>query len=189
MLLCVKIYPMVRYVLIAINVILLMAIAINALLKDFFSNTFEVGKLLTLLALVGVLTAIPIAILSIRKSAVSSGIARLQITLISVIMSVFFFVVAGVNLNYLLAKKPEVSKKYLTLDIRPFFKSGGGILKGEKIVPNGYVVYVEKEGNTVEIRYKTLENYESLVGKTVALDIRKGLLGFEVFVPSPIAEN
>ncbi len=189
LLLCKKNRAMVRYLLIAVNIILLMLVAINALLKDFFSNTFQIGELMAFLSVIGVASGLSFAFLYIRNSGTSERIAQVQIALTALVMSVLFFVVAGVNLNYLLAKKHDFTSQYLIMDIRPFFKSGGGILRGENVVPNGYVVYIEKDGKTAEVRFKNIENYKILIGKTVALDIRLGLLGYEVFVPKPIVEN
>jgi hypothetical protein len=178
-----------RYVFIAIAIILLMLAAINALLNDYFSNTFLIGKLIGILAGTGLFSGVAFSMICIWKTGISETISRLQIVLLATILCTLFFIVAGVNLNYLFSEKQLKTPQYLILDIRPFFKTGGGIIKGENVVPNGYAVYIEKGDGTTEIRCKKMENYQNLIGKTIPLDIRRGMLGYEVFVPTPLAEN
>ncbi|MFZ4544921.1 MAG: hypothetical protein ACOYOA_12785 [Saprospiraceae bacterium] len=179
---------MIRYILAAVNVIFLMFIGINAMMKDFFSNTFEIQHMIAILSVTGMVVGLLISIFYMKKSEIADGLVRTQLILISVIMSVLFFVIVGINTNYLFAKKYADAQRYLILDIRPFFKTGGGIIKGENITPNGFVVFIEKSGKSQQLRYKSIDNFQNWVGKTAVLDIRKGLLGYDVFVPNPLKE-
>lgn len=64
---------------------------------------------------------------------------------------------------------------------QPYVSSNYGLLKGEKIKPTGYRLYVKEGARVLKFRYKSQAYYPiTRQGEIVLLPVRKGLLGFRV---------
>lgn len=62
-----------------------------------------------------------------------------------------------------------------------YVASGYGLLKGEKIKPSGYRLYVKEGDRVLQFQYKTQAYYPlTRRGEAVLLPVQKGLLGFRV---------
>ena len=62
-----------------------------------------------------------------------------------------------------------------------FISSNYGLLKGEKIKPTGYSIYVKEGDRLLRFQYKSQAYYPiTRRGEAVLLPVRKGLLGFRV---------
>jgi hypothetical protein len=63
----------------------------------------------------------------------------------------------------------------------PYLASAYGIIKGDKIKPSGYYLFVRENGRTHRLQYKKQAYYPiTRPGEQVLLPVRKGLLGFRV---------
>lgn len=64
---------------------------------------------------------------------------------------------------------------------QPYISSNYGLLKGEKIKPTGYRLYVRESGRVLKFQYKSQAYYPlTRPGEAVLLPVRKGVLGFRV---------
>jgi hypothetical protein len=178
---------MFKYFLYSINFIFLFAIGIRALLGNFFSNTFEIEKLVFTLLLSGLVVALLYGRYYAKKKNITDHIELAQTVLTLVFLISFAFVALGVNLNYMFSQNPNQIQTVTITHIEPFIKIRGGIVKGEKIEPSGYHVFIEKNGTTARVRYAEFPDYKKFIGQQVTLNIRRGLLGFEVFIPKALS--
>ena len=76
---------------------------------------------------------------------------------------------------------PMVYQSFEFVSEKPYFSSGYGILKGEKIKPSGYRLIVKDRDRAYLFQYKKQEYFPiTQPGTRVQLPFRKGLLGFLV---------
>jgi hypothetical protein len=160
---------------------------VRAILANFFANTFGVEKLVTIILMSGLILALVWSLHYVKKNNITDSIERAQTVLISMFLSAFAFLAIGININYLFSFDKNPTREVKILKIEAFIKTRG-IMKGEKFTPSGYHVTIEKEGKIERVRYQTLSDYQSYIGQTKNLNIRTGLLGFEVFIPNPLNE-
>jgi hypothetical protein len=175
-----------KYVFYSINVVLVIALGIRAVTKNFFSNTFEVEKLVSILLISGLILALLWSRWYLKKNNITDSIERTQTVLIAVIGAIGFFVAMGINLNYLVSLENTKEEVVEISKIDPFIKVRGGIIKGEKITPSGYHVFIKRAEKEERLRYDELPNYETYIGKKATMFFRKGLLGFDVCIPKPL---
>lgn len=65
----------------------------------------------------------------------------------------------------------------------PFYASGYGLLKGEKPLPNGYLLTVQEQGRFVKFKYKRQAYYPlTPKGEVVMLPMLNGFLGVRVMM-------
>ncbi|MCC6413606.1 MAG: hypothetical protein IT270_18260 [Saprospiraceae bacterium] len=65
----------------------------------------------------------------------------------------------------------------------PYLASAGGILKGEKIKPTGWHLYVRENQKVLHFKYKTQAYYPiTKPGEAVLLPMQEGLLGYRVML-------
>jgi hypothetical protein len=178
-----------KYILFSLNVILVIALGIRAITKNFFSNTFEIEKLVTILLISGLVLALVWSRCYVKKNNITDSIERAQTVLTMVVATMGFFVAMGVNLNYLVSLQNAEEKIVQVTNIQPFMKIRGGIVKGEKITPSGYHVFIQKDGKNERLRYETMDDYQTFIGKELNFSFLKGLLGFEVCLPKPLKIN
>ena len=63
----------------------------------------------------------------------------------------------------------------------PYFASGYGLLKGEKIKQSGYLLTVREKGRGLQFKYTRQACFPlTKPGETILLPVKKGLLGFRV---------
>ncbi len=178
-----------KYFLFSFNVILVVALGIRAITKNFFSNTFEIEKLVTILLISGLVLALGWSSWYVKKKNITDSIERTQTVLTMCFAMMGFFVSMGVNLNYLVSLQPIEEKMVQVVKIEPFMKIRGGIMKGEKLTPTGFHVFIQKDGKNERLRYETMPDYEIFSGKEAVISFRKGLLGFEICLPKPMRLN
>lgn len=172
-----------KYILIGVNIIFVFALLIRAIINGFFANTFGVEILTTILLLIGLLLAIYLSNHYVKRNAIIDKIEKTQVILIFCVVSMLTFVSVGINLNYLVALKDEGQKELPILEISPFYKSMGGIIKGEIVKPSGYYLTILYQGKKERLKFNEVEKYQDFVGQNVGLSIRKGILGFDVCIP------
>lgn len=93
--------------------------------------------------------------------------------------SILFAPLLGSLINRLGGTKTEQSFEFVSE--QPYLSSSYGILKGEKIKPNGYSLYVKEGSRMWRFQYKSQSYYPiTKPGEQVLLPICKGLLGFRI---------
>jgi hypothetical protein len=175
-----------KYLLAALNILLLAALGVRAITHNFFSNTFQVEILVSLLLIAGVIAALLWSRTYLMRKGIEDIIEKTQITLITILLVCSSLIIIGINLNYMFSFSSDYQKDIYISDIQPFIKTRGGLLKGEKVAPTGYHVFIEKDGKRERIRFQQFSNFEVWKNQNVILNFRKGLLGFEVFIPKPL---
>ena len=98
-----------------------------------------------------------------------------------IIMSMFFAPLLGSWLNRTLGK--PVSQPFEFVAETPYFATGYGILKGEKLTPSGYHLFVKEKGTTCRFEYKSQAYYPiTKPGEVILLPICNGFFGARVML-------
>ena len=93
--------------------------------------------------------------------------------------SILFAPLFGSLLNRAGGGKQEQSFEFISE--QPYLSSNYGLLKGEKIKPTGYLLYVREGKCILRFQYKSQPYYPiTKPGEAVLLPVHKGLLGFRV---------
>ena len=97
------------------------------------------------------------------------------------VFSVFFAPLFGSWLNRGFGKTETQPFEFVAETA--FFSSGYGVLKGEKLTPSGYHLFVKENGILRRLKYKT-QPYFPLTkpGEQIQLPIRKGFFGPRVML-------
>lgn len=99
--------------------------------------------------------------------------------LLILVFSVLFAPLFGSLLNRAFSLKEYQSFEFVSE--QPYFASGYGFLKGEKIEPTGYILTVKERGRTHRFKYKKQPYYPlTKPGETVMLPVRRGIFGVNV---------
>lgn len=173
-----------KYFLIGINLLFLFALLVRAIIKGFFANTFNIEILVSGLLLIGLFLAVYLSKKYIAKNEIKDLIEKTQVTLTICSVTLLIFISIGVNLNYLISLNDEGKKEVPIMEIQPFYKTMGGIIKGEIAKPSGYYLIILYHGKKERLKFDEIQNYQDYVGQNIGLHIRKGLLGFEVCIPT-----
>jgi hypothetical protein len=114
----------------------------------------------------------------LQKSAEDS-VARMQIWAACLILCALFAPLVGSLINRLFSIR-AAPQTFLFFDERPYASSRFGWIEGEKISPDGYYIFITRNGKLERIESKKprFEGVER--GAEVELPVRKGLLGFDV---------
>jgi hypothetical protein len=176
-----------KYILIAVNIIIVLTLLVRAIINGFFSNTIGIETFVTILLTIGLFLALFISNRYIKSRKIKDRIEKTQVTLLICTISMLTLLAIGVNLNYLVSMRDAGLKNIPIMEIQPFYKTSGGIIKGEIVKPSGYFVKIFYQGKQERLQFKSIENYQQFVGQTVGLHLRKGILGFDVCLPKPMA--
>lgn len=96
--------------------------------------------------------------------------------LLIVFFSVIFSPLFGSLLNRAFSLKAYESFEFVSET--PYFASGYGVLKDEKLQPTGYYLSVREKGNTHRFKYKSQAYYPlTKPGETIMLPVRRGIFG------------
>lgn len=175
-----------KYFLIGINLLFIFALLMRAILSGIFANTFNIETLVTFLLLLGLLLALYLSYRYIKSKNIVENIEKTQTILSICLISTLTFVSLGINVNYIFSLNDEGNKVLPVLEIQPFYKTVGGIIKGEIVKPSGYYVSILYQSKKERLKFEKIENYQQFVGQNTAFHIRKGILGFDVCIPSQL---
>jgi len=93
--------------------------------------------------------------------------------------SILFAPLAGSLLNR--AGGEQQLQSFEFVSEQPYISSNYGLLKGEKIKPTGYHLYVREGARLLRFQYKSQAYYPiTRPGEPVLLPVHKGLLGFRI---------
>ena len=102
------------------------------------------------------------------------------------ILLVLFFSVVYAPLFGSLLNRAFSLKEYQSFEFVsevPYFASGYGMLKGEKLEPTGYYLTVKERGQLHRFKYKSQAYYPvTKPGERVLLPIRRGIFGVRVML-------
>jgi hypothetical protein len=141
------------------------------------SNTFQVKQLIINAMLFGAGAA---SVVLYAKRARFTPLRRHIPELAAIIIAVVLFSPLLVSLlNRSLGKTENQAFEFVSET--PYIAAVYGILKGEKLKPDGYHLVVRENGRTHRFRYKKQAYYPiTRPGERVLLPVRKGLFGFRV---------
>ncbi|MCC6283591.1 MAG: hypothetical protein IT262_23500 [Saprospiraceae bacterium] len=101
--------------------------------------------------------------------------------LLILFFSVLFAPLFGSLLNRAFSLKEYHSFEFVSE--APYFASGYGLLKGEKIEPTGYFLTVREKGQLHRFKYKGQAYYPlTKPGERVLLPVRRGIFGVRVML-------
>jgi hypothetical protein len=99
--------------------------------------------------------------------------------LLILVFSVLFAPLFGSLINRWFSLKEYQSFQFVSE--QPYFASGYGFLKGDKIVPTGYILTVREKGRTHRFKYKKQAYYPlTNPGEVIMLPVRRGIFGVNV---------
>lgn len=142
-----------------------------------FSNTIGIRTLVAVSCLVGALAGSGIVYaLRHRLTPWDRHIPEIGIILA---FPVIFAPLFGSLINRAGGSRAHQSFEFISE--QAFVSSNYGLLKGEKIKPAGYSLYVKEGDRVLRFQYKSQAYYPiTRRGETVLLPVRTGLLGFRV---------
>ena len=101
--------------------------------------------------------------------------------LLILFFSVLFAPLFGSLLNRAFSLKEYHSFEFVSET--PYFASGYGMLKGEKIEPSGYFLNVQEKGRQHRFKYKSQAYYPlTKSGERILLPVRRGIFGVRVML-------
>lgn len=144
-----------------------------------FSNTVN-GKGLVLMALVAGFVLAGILFLINRRRFTPAEKHLPEIFLL------FFFIPLFAPLFFSLVNRAggnQVKQSFEFIAETPYLASAGGLVKGEKIKPTGWHLYVRENEKIHHFKYKTQAYYPiTKPGEAVLLPMQEGLLGYRVML-------
>ncbi len=143
------------------------------------------GRLLAYAALGGALSGIGIGfalrqMLERRRAKPFSSLERLQLHLIVFLLCLFFSPLFGSWINRGLALRPAQWETFIFYEEQPYASSRYGYMKGEQVKPDGYYLYVLRDGqlHRFDLPQSLAKGLER--GTDISLPMRKGVLGSDV---------
>ena len=144
---------------------------------DYFSNTIGLKPLLWGSVAVGMVSAL--AFLYLQRTRFSPLSRHYPEILFIVVMTGLFSPLLGSWLNRLAGTKQL--KTFQFISEKAYYASGYGVLKGETIMPTGWVLTVNDNGTVRQFKYKTQAYYPiSNPGDLISLPVVHGLFGVDV---------
>lgn len=169
-----------RYVLYSFLILAVVAMGIRAIVALDFSNTFDITYLMLYLTIVALVTSFFFFRWYKTKTTFISEIESMQAQFLTYFFALIILISIGINLNtfFTISKRIESVQ---VLQIEPIIQTRGGVLKNEKIKPNVYFIHVIRNGKQERVRQQNIENWKTLQNSEQRIEIRRGLLGFEIF--------
>ena len=171
--------------LVILNILLIALIGVRGILYHIYSNTFYAGYLAFISIVLGAVIGYFLAVKN--DNVVEEGNDdefekyKLYATCLA-FCTVSSFILAF-NVNYTLSffsKRIENTAVYYA---QPFLGSRSGSLAKEKLQPTELILFIEKDGKQERIRTSYIAGAEQLEKTQIPLTFRKGLFGFDCFLP------
>lgn len=140
-------------------------------------NTFEVRKLVWGSVVTGIFLG---TLVTWRwQKNVDDSVAKMQLWAACLLLPAMFAPLFGSLANRLLSTRPAQIEEFIFHEEKAFAASPFGFFKGEKIAPDGYYIFFNRNGKLERIesdrpRFEDIER-----GTTIELPVKKGLFGFE----------
>lgn len=165
------------------GLLLLVLAASYGLEIKWYKRYLEAGRLLlsSLIggAVLGVLLGFAFRQMSERYRQQSfEPLERLQIHLITLLLCLFFAPLFGSWLNRGLSFGQASRVPFIYFEEQPYASSRYGYMKGEKIEPDGYYLYVVRDERLYRFDLPKSVASDLKRGDTIELPIRRGALGF-----------
>lgn len=143
-------------------------------------NTFESGKLVVRSIIAGVVIGILLGIV-LRKQA-DDLVSRLRLWSACLILPAIFAPLAGSLSNRLLTPHAESPVYVEFWEEKPYAQERFGFIKGEKIEPEGFYIFLVREGEMKRFKSETRRFPGAQRGQQVEIPVKKGLWGFDVLM-------
>ena len=141
-------------------------------------NTFDAGELVWKSIVAGVSASLVLA-WSLRKYA-DDFESKIRLWASCILMSAFFSPLVGSLSNRLLSPYAAQNKPFEFFEEKPFVSRFYGFLQGENPGPDGYYIFIVRNGEVKRFR-SNIQRFEGIQrGGTVELKVKKGRWGFEV---------
>ncbi len=152
-------------------------IVIYVLEFPYFSNTFEVEKLVYASLAVGLIIGLALAMLLGRH--IQNDIDRYRVWALFIVFCTGFAPLFGSLTNRLLSPYDVQNQQFQFIAEESYAASRYGFIVGEKVKAEGYFIYVIKDDKVERLKSKQ-ERFRDIPENTqIDLPVRKGLFGFE----------
>ena len=145
---------------------------------QWIENTFDAGELIWKSIAGGVLAGLGLGWF-LRKKA-DDFVSRIRLWSACILLPAFFAPLIGSLTNRLLSPYPRQPQTFEFWEEKPYAAELYGFLEGEKIEPDGYFVFIIRNGKLKRFNSK-IQRFQGIQrGETIELPVKKGLWGFEV---------
>ncbi len=169
--------PKLYAILAVIALFLLMGLYTREL--NFLFNTLELRSLVIVSILAGL--AVAASCLWLARDRFTPVERHMPEILLIFGFSILFAPLIGSLLNRAFSLKEYRSFEFVSEE--PYFASGYGFLKGEKIEPTGYYLMVREKGQTYRFKYQQQAYFPmTQPGAPVLLPLRRGFFGARVML-------
>lgn len=141
-------------------------------------NTFDAGKLVSRSVFAGVLAGILTGFLWRKKA--DDLVARLRLWSACLLLPAMFAPLIGSLTNRLLSPHPERLIHVEFWQETAYAEERFGFIKGEKVEPEGYYIFVVRDGEIKRFDSKIPRFPSVQRGDQIELPVKKGLWGFDV---------
>ncbi len=155
---------------------LLGTIVLYVLELKWFQNYFEAKKLVVGALLVG--AAIGVLLGYLLRNKAKEQVEKMQLWVTCLIIPVLMMPLFASLTNRLFAEQSTPTKVEFWEE-KAYFQSRFGQIKGERMEPSGYYVFIITNGEMVRLENGKPVFPNAQKGDTVKVPIRQGLLGFD----------
>lgn len=144
----------------------------------YFSNTFEVQKMVIFAMILGAAFG---AFLGYRYQYIAKdSVERFQVYTTFVVLSLIFMPLLVSLSNRLLSFQPIRQEQIEVFQVEARLSERFGVLKDDTVQPNSYYIFFIRDGNLERIKTDQVIFANKEKGDMIQLPIKKGLWGYEV---------
>lgn len=154
------------------------AISVYVFEFHWFSNTFNVKKLVWIAIIFGILLGFGIGFRFKKKD--REELDNLKIFILTIFLVTAFSPLLFSLVNRCLSFQPVENQTFRFLEEKAYSKEIFGVVKDQNITPDGYYIFFIRNGKVERINSsrRLFEGVER--GTNIQLPIKKGLLDFEI---------
>ena len=171
--------------LVILNILLIATLGVRAIFCHIYSNTFHAGYLALISLVLGATAGYFLAVKNddVVEESNDDEFEKYKLYATCIAFCTVSSFILAFNLNYLLSFSNKRIENTLVYNVQPYKGSRGGILPNEKLTATAFILWIEKNGKKENIRKAEVADYQEVVNVEMPLTFRKGLFGFDCFLP------
>jgi archaellum biogenesis protein FlaJ (TadC family) len=171
--------------LIIFNILLIAIIGVRAIFCHIYSNTFHAGYLALISIVLGAVAGYFLAVKNddVVEEGNDEEFEKYKLYATCIAFCTVSSFILAFNLNYVLSFSSKRIENTSIYYAQPFMGVRKGVLPEDKMQATDFILWIDKNGKQESIRTSQLEHWEQLEKTQIPLTFRKGLFGFDCFLP------
>ena len=171
--------------LVILNILLIAILGVRAIFCHIYSNTFHAGYLAAISIVLGAAAGYFLAVKNddVVEEDNDDEFEKYKLYATCITFCTIASFILAFNLNYVLSFSSKRIENTLVYSVQPYMGTRGGTLPNDKLIPTAFMLWIDKNGNKESVRKAEIADYQEIVNVQMPLTFRKGLFGFDCFLP------